>query len=115
MATPRDGSGWSVWKQFRALAAPRQVLTPSPEQFADDRPLADDHHRSAAGGVVFLLVIDAERLVEGCGDLIRREATLGRAHAAGVAGADDLPTPHSAAGQERGHGPRPVVAAGASI
>ena len=43
------------------------------KQPIDERPLADDHHRPAGGGVVLLGVVDAQAVVERRGHVVGRD------------------------------------------
>jgi len=62
----------------------------------------NDHHRPAGIRVIFLLAVDAERVVKGGRDLVGRDRFVRGSHAVVVAGPQHLSAEDAAAGHEHG-------------
>src|SRR5438876_4500729 len=73
--------------------------------------IANDHDRSAAAGVIFLGVIDAERAIERRSYVVGREAVVLRRRSVLVRFAEDLSAANATAAHQHEHAPRIMVAA----
>src|SRR5947209_20612935 len=85
------------------------------QQIANDMAVADDHDRAAAAGVIFLRVVDAERVIERRGYVVGREAVVLRARGGLVRFSEHLPAANAAARHQHEHAPRIVVAAALGV
>src|SRR5262245_39866616 len=77
-----------------------------------DRTVVDDLDGSPFRGEEFVVGVDAQRMVEGRGQVFGAEGVVGGFFAAGVSGADDPASLYAAPGDGHGKTSRPVVTAG---
>ena len=114
------GSGFNLVALTRMVDAVSTALNiflvPVSSQYLPHDPaVADQGDGPAAGRMVLLGRVDAERVEESGGHVVGRDNVCSWTFTAGIAGAEGLSGANAAAGQKAGHGPRPVIAAGELI
>src|SRR6516164_5166538 len=81
-----------------------------------NRPaFAQNPQRPLSRVVEFVVVVDAEDMVHGREDIAGAGGAGGGVFGTGIGGADHLAHAQAAAGEDDGHGDRPVIAAGSGV